>query len=105
MAKKPTIMELKERIDKKPTMMEMKEHVDMLTRQVNFQSRMIDSIGIAFSSYVKYKGNEEDFKKYLENNKNLHKLTKKEENERKNGDNKKVGDVPVEKVRKKSNEK
>jgi hypothetical protein len=90
---------------KKPTMMEMKEHVDMLTRQANFQSRMLDSIGIAFSSYVKYKGDEEDFKKYLENNKNLHKLTKKEEDERKNGDNKKVGDVPAEKVRKKSNEK
>ena len=90
---------------KKPTIMEMKEHVDMLTRQVNFQSRMMDSIGIAFSSYVKYKGDEEDFKKYLENNKNLHKLTKKEENERKNGDNKEVGNVPAEEVRKKSNEK
>lgn len=90
---------------KKPTMMEMKEHVDMLTRQVNFQSRMMDSIGIAFSSYVKYKGDEEDFKNYLEKSKNLHKLTKKEEDERKNGDNKEVGNVPTEEVRKKSNEK
>ena len=85
---------------KKPTMMEMKEHVDMLTRQVNFQSRMLDSIGIAFSSYVKYKGDEEDFKKYLENNKNLHKLTKEEENGRKKGHIEEVGNVSTKEVRK-----
>jgi hypothetical protein len=70
---------------KKPTIMQMKEHVDMLTRQVNFQSRMMDSIGVAFSSYVRYKGDEEDFKKYLENNKNLHKLTEEENESREKG--------------------
>jgi len=87
---------------KKPTMMEMKEHVDMLTRQVNFQSRMMDSIGVAFSNYVRFKGDEEEFKKYLENNKNLHKLTKEEDETRKKGHMATNNDVPTEKVRKES---
>lgn len=65
---------------KKPTAAQMKEQIDVLTRHVNFLSRMIDSVGVAFSSYVRFRGQEEDFKNYLENNKNLHKLTK-EENE------------------------
>ena len=90
---------------KKPTAMQLKEQIEMLTRNVNFLSRMMDSVGVAFSSYVKFKGEEEDFKNYLEKNKNLHKLTKKEENERKNGDNKETGDVSAKEVRKKSNEK
>jgi len=90
---------------KKPTMMEMKEHVDMLTRQVNFQSRMMDSIGVAFSNYVKFNKNEEDFKEYLENNKNLHKLTKEESDDRKKGRIKETGDVSTKKVRKEKNEK
>tara|TARA_E500000305_G_scaffold2287_1_gene2269 strand:- start:269 stop:550 length:282 start_codon:yes stop_codon:yes gene_type:complete len=90
---------------KKPTMMEMKEHVDMLTRQVNFQSRMMDSIGVAFSNYVKFNKNEEDFKEYLENNKNLHKLTKEESDDRKKGRINETGDVSTKKVRKEKNEK
>ena len=90
---------------KKPTMMEMKEHVDMLTRQVNFQSRMMDSIGVAFTNYIKFKGNEKDFKEYLENNKNLHKLTKEESNDREKGRIKETGNVSTEKVRKKTDAK
>ena len=85
---------------KKPTMVQMKEHVDMLTRQVNFQSRMLDSIGIAFSSYVKFKDDEESFKDYLENNKNLHKLTKEENERRKKGHIEELGTLSTEKVRK-----
>ena len=87
---------------KKPTIMQMKEHVDMLTRQINFQSRMLDSIGIAFSNYVQFKGDEENFKDYLENNKNLHKLTEEEINERNEGNNKGVNDISNKEVRKKS---
>ena len=86
---------------KKPTMVQMKEHVDMLTRQVNFQSRMLDSIGIAFSSYVKFKDDEESFKDYLENNKNLHKLTKEENEARNKGHNKQDNAVPAKEIRKK----
>ena len=85
---------------KKPTMVQMKEHVDMLTRQVNFQSRMLDSIGIAFSSYVKFKDDEESFKDYLENNKNLQKLTKEENERRKKGHIEELGTLSTEKVRK-----
>ena len=87
---------------KKPTMMEMKEQVDMIIRQLNFLSRMTDSIGVAFSNYIKFKGDEEDFKKYLENNKNLHKLTKEEANDREKGHIKEVGTLSTEEVRKES---
>ena len=85
---------------KKPTMNEMKEHVDLMTRQVNFLSRMLDSIGTAFSSYVRYKGDDEGFKNYLENNKNLHKLTKEENEARNKGHNKQDNAVPVKEIRK-----
>ena len=87
---------------KKPTMMQMKEHVDMLTRNVNFTSRMLESIGIAFSNYVQFKGEEEEFKNYLENNKNLHKLSKEENEERKSGHNKQDNDLPAKEIRKES---
>ena len=87
---------------KKPTMNEMKEHVDLMTRQVNFLSRMLDSIGTAFSSYVRYKGDDEGFKNYLENNKNLHKLSKEENESRKDGKMEEVNAVSTKKVRKKS---
>lgn len=90
---------------KKPTAMQLKEQMEMLTRHVNFISRMIDSVGVGFSSYVKFKGDETAFKDYLENNKNLHKLTKEEQDERKKGNIEKVGDVSTEEVRKKSDEK
>jgi len=85
---------------KKPTIMEMKERVDMNTRQINFISRMMDSVGIAFSNYIKYKGDEDEFKKYLDNSEKLHKLTKEEENDRKKGLNKETSDVSAKDIRK-----
>ena len=89
---------------KKPTMKEAKQQIDALTKHVNFMSRMMDSIGVAFTNYIKFKGDEENFKEYLENNKNLHKLTQEEQNDRKEGHSKEVDNVPAEKVRKKENE-
>ena len=88
---------------KKPTMKEMKERVDMLTQNLNFVSRMLESVGIAFSNYVQFKGEEEEFKKYLENNKNLHKLSKEKNEKRESGHNKQDNDLPAKKVRKESN--
>ena len=85
---------------KKPTIMEMKEHIDMMTRQVNFLSRMVDSIGIAFSNYVKFKGDEDNFKDYLENSKNLHKLTEEENEAREKGHNYENDGVSTKEVRK-----
>ena len=88
---------------KKPTMKEMQERVNMITTNLNFVTRMLDSIGVAFSNYVQYKGDEEDFKKYLENSKNLHKLTKEDMDARKKGNFVSDNELSTEKVRKESN--
>ena len=88
---------------KKPTIKEIHERVNSVTQHLNFVSRMLDSVGTAFGSYVRYKGDEEDFKKYLENNKNLHKLTKDENERRKKGNIEEVGKVSTEEIRKESN--
>ena len=90
---------------KKPTIMELHERMNSITQHVNFTSRMLDSIGVAFSNYVKYKGDEEDFKKYLENNKNLHKLTKEENERREKGHMAQNNDVSTEEIRKESDDK
>ena len=87
---------------KKPTIKQIAERVNLVTQHLNFVSRMLDSVGVAFGNYVRYKGDEEDFKKYLENSKNLHKLTKEENERRKKGHIEEVGNVSTEKVRKKS---
>ena len=90
---------------KKPTIRELEERINLMTSQINFTSRMLESIGIAFSNYVRFRGDEEEFKKYLENNKNLHKLTKEEDEVRKKGHMAKNNDVPAKEVRKESNDK
>jgi len=86
---------------KKPTMMETKQRIDDLTKHVNWMSRMLESLGIAFSNYVQFNGNEEEFKNYLENNKNIHKLTEEEVNARNTGDSSKDNAVSTEKIREK----
>tara|TARA_Y100001938_G_C8013784_1_gene391469 strand:- start:713 stop:1000 length:288 start_codon:yes stop_codon:yes gene_type:complete len=70
---------------KKPTIKELNETQKILTSQLNFTMRMLDSVGVAFSSFVKFMEKEEDFKKYLEKQKNLHKLSKEEQDARKKG--------------------
>ena len=87
---------------KKPTMMETKQRIDDLNRHVNWMSRMLESLGIAFSNYVQFNGNEEDFKNYLENNKNIHKLTQEEVNARNTSDNSKDNASSTKEVREKS---
>ena len=88
---------------KKPTIKQLDERINLITSQVNFSTRMLESIGVAFSSYVRFNGKEDEFKKYLENNKNLHKLTKEENEKRNRGDNKENNAVPAEEIRKESN--
>ena len=85
---------------KKPTIKEMHERINLITSQLNFTSRMLESIGIAFSNFVTFKGDDEEFKKYLENNKNLHKLSKEEMDARKSGDIGEAKDVPSKKIQK-----
>ena len=91
--KKPTIKELKVEIDKE------RDRLDLTVRQLNFTTRMLDSIGVAFSNYVKFKGDEDNFKDYLESNKNLHKLSKDEDETRKEGHLEGVDTLPDKEVR------
>lgn len=88
-------------MSKKPTIRQLEERINLITSQLNFASRMLESVGIAFSQFVKFLGKEEDFKKYLEKSKNLHKLTKEQENARKKGHMETNNDVPAKKVREK----
>ena len=90
---------------KKPTIKEMHERINLITSQLNFTSRMLESIGIAFSNFVTFKGDDEEFKKYLENNKNLHKLSKEANENRKKGNMAKDNVISVEKVREKTDAK
>ena len=85
---------------KKPTIKEISERVNMITSNLNFEMRMMESIGVAFSAFVKFLGKEEEFKNYLEKNKNLHKLSEEEHNVREKGNMAKVDDVSAKEVRK-----
>ena len=85
---------------KKPTIKELNETQKILTSQLNFTMRMLDSVGVALSSYIKYKGDESDFKNYLEKQKNLHKLSEEEQNARKEGHLDKNDEASTKKVRK-----
>tara|TARA_R100001594_G_C4028465_1_gene260763 strand:+ start:109 stop:408 length:300 start_codon:yes stop_codon:yes gene_type:complete len=94
--KKPTIKEVKVLLDKEI------DRLDLTVKQLNFATRMLDSIGIAFSNYVTFKGDDENFKDYLEKNKNLHKLSKEENENRKKGHLEGVDTVSDKKVREES---
>tara|TARA_R100000458_G_scaffold37206_1_gene34667 strand:+ start:558 stop:839 length:282 start_codon:yes stop_codon:yes gene_type:complete len=88
---------------KKPTIKELNDRLILVTNQLNFCTRMLESIGISFSEYVKFSGHEEDFKKHLEKSKNLTKLTKEERDAREKGHLGKNDDVSTEKIRDKEN--
>ena len=90
---------------KKPTIREIEERLNLVTSQLNFSTRMLESIGVAFSNFVRFLDKEEEFKKYLENNKNLHKLTKEENEDRKKGHLDQNNAVSDKKIRKKDDEK
>ena len=86
---------------KKPTIRQIEERLNLVTSQLNFSTRMLESVGVAFSNFVRFLDKEEEFKKYLENNKNLHKLTKEENENRKKGHLDQNNAVSDEKIRKK----
>ncbi len=90
---------------KKPTIRQLEERLNLVTSQLNFSTRMLESVGVAFSNFVRFLDKEEEFKKYLENNKNLHKLTKEENESRKEGHLDQNNAVSDKKVRKKDDEK
>ena len=86
---------------KKPTIKQLEERLNVITSQLNFTMRMLDSVGVAFSTFIKFMEKEDDFKKYLEKQQNLHKLSKEEENAREKGHMEENNDVPAAKIRKK----
>ena len=55
-------------------MKEAEERINILAYNINVTKAALDNLGMGFSQYLKYKGDEEDFKKYLENKKNVDKL-------------------------------
>ena len=85
---------------KKPTIKQLDERLNIVTSQTNFTMRMLDSVGVAFSEFIKFLGKEDDFKKHLEKSKNLHKLNKEEADAREKGHLEKTDDVSAKKVRK-----
>ena len=87
---------------KKPTIRQLEERLNLVTSQLNFSTRMLESVGVAFSNFVRFLDKEEEFKKYLENNKNLHKLTKEENENRKKGHLDQNNAVSDKKIRKKA---
>tara|TARA_B100000029_G_scaffold90073_1_gene79908 strand:- start:300 stop:611 length:312 start_codon:yes stop_codon:yes gene_type:complete len=94
-----------DKMAKKPTIRQLEERLNLVTSQLNFSTRMLESVGVAFSNFVRFLDKEEEFKKYLENNKNLHKLTKEENESRKEGHLDQNNAVSDKKVRKKDDEK
>ena len=44
---------------KKPTIMQIQEQLNMAVTQINFLSRMLDSVGVAFSNYVRFNDDED----------------------------------------------
>ena len=47
-----------------------KERINILAHNMNKLKSVIDSIGIAFANYLKFKGEEDDFRNFLENQNN-----------------------------------
>ena len=88
---------------KKPTIKQLEERINLITSQLNFATRMLESVGVAFSSYVRFEGKEEDFRKYLESSKNLTKLSKEENEARKRGNITETKDVSAKEIRKEVN--
>jgi hypothetical protein len=59
---------------KKLTMKEVEERINILAYNLNAIKPIVDNIGLSFSKYLNFKGDLEDFKKYLENMDNVDKL-------------------------------
>ena len=59
---------------KKLTMREVEERINILAYNLNTMKAAVDSIGIAFTNYLRFKGDESDFRKHLESMQNVDKL-------------------------------
>ena len=68
---------------KKLTMKEAEERLNVLAYNLNALKPIIDNIGMSFTKYIDFKGDMEDFKKYLENLQNVDKLKESVDNDTK----------------------
>jgi len=68
---------------KKLTMKEAEERINILSYNLNMLRNMVDNFGIAFTNYLRFKNDEPEFKKHLENMKNVDKLKESVENDAK----------------------
>ena len=68
---------------KKLTMKEAEERINILAYNLNTMRAAVDSIGIAFTNYIRFKGDEADFKKHLESMQNVNKLKESVQNDTK----------------------
>ena len=59
---------------KKLTMKEAEERINILAYNLNTIKAALDSIGIGFTNYIRYKNDEAGFRKHLESMKNVDKL-------------------------------
>ena len=59
---------------KKLTIKEAEERLNILAYNLNVTKAALDNIGLAFSQYLVFKGDEDEFKKHLENMQNVDKL-------------------------------
>ena len=59
---------------KKLTIKEAEERINILAQNLDTIKAAVDSIGIAFTNYIRYKNDEAGFRKHLESMKNVDKL-------------------------------
>ena len=60
--------------NKKATIKEIEERINVLAYNLNHIKMVLDNIGFALSRYVDFKGDTAEYKKHLENIKNVDKL-------------------------------
>jgi hypothetical protein len=53
--------------NKKPTIRELAERINVLSYNLNHFTKMLDSLGRGVQAYINFKGDEDEFKKYIEN--------------------------------------
>ena len=64
---------------KKPTIQELAERINILSYNLNYFTKMLDSLGKGTQEYINWKGDEIEFKKHIDIMKKKHKLKEDDE--------------------------
>ena len=70
-------------MSKRLTIKELEERINVLAYNLNVTKYAIDRLSMAFEQYVIFRGKQDEFKKHLEINKNVDKLTEDVKNDTK----------------------